>query len=1056
MGRWANEEFMPLFTIHGKDKKSTMRLLAAHALHCYNSDLQDTTKAHIIATILASSPSRDKIENEAETWELMWQYLQAARVANNIQRQQPHWQDFQRTVRAFHIPPRKRDDTVEPNDDRNQGLTPEQIRDGKVFKLVYSHLQKNNTAAAAKATNAVPLPQLNQEMLQNLRNLFPGRTQDLQVDEMLRIQQGDALPVAPDATVVSILADRAKQTKAEDIWGWNAANLHTLFKKPIMHEGITLNPARGLASLITDIYKGNIPLAAVQLLKDTRGVVLGKSATNTNQVRPISIGSYISQLAGTVLIKLLGKELPDTLHPLEFGFGKQGGAEILVHATRAIRRTRPEICIIAIDAKNAFGTMPRAQILSETASRFPKLYPFAADILSTPSKTIFTDPTTGNQVEIMLEEGTAQGHPLSPVLFSIALDPILKETKESHPDVIIPHYLDDAYIIGELAHVTAAFRTLESKLPRGFALNKAKTVLLPGTGVPEDASRASATSLGISMATNGIKVVGSPVGSADFETTTVRETAQGIMQSIQRLMAATTLKAAASLKQQAHRVLRMCFSSQLTHLLRTVSPEYTTAAAQDVDRAVAQAFSGLIDLPAPNPHSTHLAEKTVYERILLSTRLGGVGHQKLQEIAPAAYAGSLALCASSLTLFHPFISQDGLTQTIEALGYSHTRSQLIEQLGGTGRITPDLLPPTDTVIKTPQTGVQSGVSKALAATRSDVILGSIPAIEKGTMGYDPTLANMRFVHLNARSAGGATATAFIHANPKLPTFRMSDNEYTDGLRNLLAVNLYPRQQARLSSLTGSRTRTGPTLLPITDIRHPMAACPCSGDVGCHLRVQDTDTPILHPQKCKGGTGPRTIRHTIINQTVYRFLLRKKSHLGHQVDKEPSLERYYKTREDRRNQANTVSRRADTLLYLGSKAVFLDYTVASPTLSLQDQTVAHFVAQDAHQRKNREHDERFLPANDAHFRPIAMDTVGTSTVSSIDFFRTLSHHIAGSKESPEYANLLSDIISTVSVAFVKGNSTVLRRYGNHLDSMAEGLEKQLRGVTPDAPGLTVQV
>ncbi len=68
-------------------------------------------------------------------------------------------------------------------------------------------------------------------------------------------------------------------------------------------------------------------------------------------------------------------------------------------------------------------------------------------------------------------------------------------------------------------------------------------------------------------------------------------------------------------------------------------------------------------------------------------------------------------------------------------------------------------------------------------------------------------------------------------------------------------------------------------------------------------------------------------------------------------------------------------------------------------------MAHFVAQDAHQRKNREHDERFLPANDAYFRPIAMDTVGTSTVSSIDFFRTLSHHIAGSKESPEYANLL---------------------------------------------------
>ena len=64
-------------------------------------------------------------------------------------------------------------------------------------------------------------------------------------------------------------------------------------------------------------------------------------------------------------------------------------------------------------------------------------------------------------VVIPSEEGVHQGDPLGPVLFAMAIHPVLTKIQKSHSQVRVLAYLDDVFLLGGVKSVLAAFHDLK-------------------------------------------------------------------------------------------------------------------------------------------------------------------------------------------------------------------------------------------------------------------------------------------------------------------------------------------------------------------------------------------------------------------------------------------------------------------------------------------------------------------------------------------------------------------------------------------------------------------
>ena len=64
-------------------------------------------------------------------------------------------------------------------------------------------------------------------------------------------------------------------------------------------------------------------------------------------------------------------------------------------------------------------------------------------------------------VIILSEEGVHQGDPLGPVLFAMAIHPVLTNIQKSHSQVCLLAYLNDVILLGEARSVLAAFHDLK-------------------------------------------------------------------------------------------------------------------------------------------------------------------------------------------------------------------------------------------------------------------------------------------------------------------------------------------------------------------------------------------------------------------------------------------------------------------------------------------------------------------------------------------------------------------------------------------------------------------
>ena len=181
---------------------------------------------------------------------------------------------------------------------------------------------------------------------------------------------------------------------------------------------------------------------------------LGLLNKKAGGLRPIAIGYVWRRLAAKCANRSVLPKLVDYFRPIQLGVGIPGGCEAAVHASRIFLQQLPDNYVLAkLDFANAFNSVDRPRVLAEVSELAPEILNFCLLSYGSASKLKFGD------FSVPSESGVQQGDPLGPLLFCLAIHPILASLRS---DLIIG-FLDDVTLGGLPIRWPQTFRDCPSQ-----------------------------------------------------------------------------------------------------------------------------------------------------------------------------------------------------------------------------------------------------------------------------------------------------------------------------------------------------------------------------------------------------------------------------------------------------------------------------------------------------------------------------------------------------------------------------------------------------------------
>ncbi|CAI7916805.1 unnamed protein product [Closterium sp. NIES-54] len=271
-----------------------------------------------------------------------------------------------------------------------------------------------------------------------------------------------------------------------------------------------------LHSAVTHLLSTNLSTEVAALLSPSRLIAFAKPG---GRLRPIAIGESLLRLAAKVALSELQEETRRFFLPQQFGVAVPGGAEFVIHAVRDLTTSQPSSLVLQLDIENAFNSVERKAFFNALANTpLAPLIPFTRSFYATPSQ-LLTDPRLSTTA-LTSGRGVRQGDPLGPLLFAASIQQHLRRTAAEHPEVTILAYADDITMVGPATATLGALKLLTPLLAQdGLTRNLRKssswsTTPLEGDELPE----------GLPLTHEGVRVLGSPVGSQRFCADLVRST----------------------------------------------------------------------------------------------------------------------------------------------------------------------------------------------------------------------------------------------------------------------------------------------------------------------------------------------------------------------------------------------------------------------------------------------------------------------------------------------------------------------------------------------------
>ena len=186
---------------------------------------------------------------------------------------------------------------------------------------------------------------------------------------------------------------------------------------------------------------------------------------------------------------------------------------------------------------------------------------------------------------------------------------------------------------------------------------------------------------GLTVVRQGMRVVGVPVGTEQFQRDFSQEAVNGEPAKLVRAL--VPMEDA----QASFQILRLSATSRLSHLLRTVPPSITCQAAANYDALAEWALASIIagdgaaaaGLPTPEEvaHDPTVCQNQTYRQAHLPVREGGLGLTSSSSIKGAAYIGCHALALGRVVAAS---ARGNLPSLLERLPERPMASALLEEL----------------------------------------------------------------------------------------------------------------------------------------------------------------------------------------------------------------------------------------------------------------------------------------------------------------------------------------------------------------------------------------
>lgn len=258
-----------------------------------------------------------------------------------------------------------------------------------------------------------------------------------------------------------------------------------------------------LTSLFNDIYQNGVH---VKGFHEARLIVLPKPNKDPEEVgsyRPISLLNTDYKLLTKILSDRLQGFLPYLLTPTQLGFvqGRHStkGVRTAIAAAVAAHQTKhPTQMLLSLDAEKAFDSISW-QFLNTSLRHRNFGDPFLNFLQFIQSQTCTTLTVNRlNSSPIPIHRGTRQGCPLSPLLFDLALDPLLRHLHfwkgfqgimVGSEEIRLSAFADDLLLFVSKPQLTLAplLHEIEAKgklLGYKLNVNKSEALVLTGPPIP--------------------------------------------------------------------------------------------------------------------------------------------------------------------------------------------------------------------------------------------------------------------------------------------------------------------------------------------------------------------------------------------------------------------------------------------------------------------------------------------------------------------------------------------------------------------------------------------
>ena len=561
---------------------------------------------------------------------------------------------------------------------------------------------------------------------------------------------------------------------------------------------------------------------------------------------------------------------------------------------------------------------------------------------------------SGKLQDFTVSRGVRQGDSAGPLFFVLGILAVLEELRSEEGMVKFISYLDDLFELGDVDDLIQAFDKSKSKFSSaGLEVNPTKSWIY----VQRPLTPAQKTALnerGITILTDGFKMLGSAHGDADFMESFLTDALDHLQSRTSALEAARDGK----LPMQAlFLMLKFCVGPSLVHTLRTVAPGLSNDFASKCRSILRKAAYKVAKLDPPSCRSAQCQSL-----LFASTSEGGVGLLDPVLIREAAYLGMCRQAApAEYEDFHLRTREEQLALLEENPMFGPTLDAFIKRyvarLKGNVRL-----------------GVAGATEPVPSEVREDVL--------EEILGGNPKGLQHRLVHMLQVAEGMA-----MRARETDPLMKVAIRSAMGQEAGSAFSGYYHVPEARLNDRDFRSTLC-------LRIGYPLLDGKVDQDERCPLCHQHAGLTGWHATSCTGASmNGHTRRHTEAADAATRNIWKEFSS-GISVHGTPHYAEYFTPRTVAPAGSPGKIVKGDVAISSEQKTYLLDYSVKSFSKNVMEtgSKTTGALAKDAEDRKIREVNQHWVvPPNQQYMIvPFVVEVTGALGGRARNFLRVISH------------------------------------------------------------------